>query len=38
MRRLRKSAGLIGLPIPLSDGEIDARFRETQSTSTRRPA
>src|SRR5437867_8561028 len=29
MRRLRKSAGMITLPIPLSDAEVDARFRET---------
>lgn len=29
MRRLRKSAGMLALPIPPSDAEIDANFRET---------
>src|ERR1700754_4733255 len=29
MARLRKSAGMLALPVPLSDAEIDARFRET---------
>ena len=29
MRRLRKSAGMLALPVPLTDAEIDARFRET---------
>ena len=29
MRRLRKSAGMLALPIPLADPQIDARFRET---------
>jgi branched-chain amino acid aminotransferase len=29
MTRLRKSAGMIALPVPLSDAEIDSRFRET---------
>jgi len=29
MQRLRKSAGMIALPVPLGDAEIDARFRET---------
>src|SRR3982750_2579056 len=29
MRRLRRSAGMLALPVPLSDGDIDARFRET---------
>jgi branched-chain amino acid aminotransferase len=29
MRRLRKSAGMLALPVPLSDTEIDGRFRET---------
>ena len=29
MRRLRNSAGMIALPIPLADGEIEARFCET---------
>src|ERR1044071_4814061 len=29
MRRLRKSAGMLALQIPLEDEQIDARFRET---------
>jgi branched-chain amino acid aminotransferase len=29
MRRLRKSAGMIALAVPLTDAEIAARFRET---------
>ena len=29
MRRLRKSAGMLALAVPLTDEEIDARFRET---------
>src|ERR1043166_8569424 len=29
MRRLRNSAGMLALSVPLSDGEIDARFNET---------
>lgn len=29
MRRLRKSAGMIALPIPLTDAQVDQRFRET---------
>jgi branched-chain amino acid aminotransferase len=29
MRRLRKSADMLALAIPLSDSEVDARFRET---------
>ena len=29
MRRLRKSADMLALPVPLSDAEIDGRFRET---------
>src|SRR5215831_3515216 len=29
MRRLRNSAGMLDLTIPLSDAEIDGRFRET---------
>jgi len=29
MRRLRNSAGMLALPIPLTDAQIDARFRET---------
>jgi branched-chain amino acid aminotransferase len=29
MRRLRTSSGMLALPVPLTDAEIDARFRET---------
>src|SRR5881409_3128059 len=29
MRRLRNSAGMLALPVPLSDAEIEARFGET---------
>jgi branched-chain amino acid aminotransferase len=29
MQRLRKSAGMLALPVPLDDAAIDARFRET---------
>jgi branched-chain amino acid aminotransferase len=29
MRRLRTSAGMLALTVPLTDAEIDARFRET---------
>ena len=29
MRRLRNSAGMLALPVPLTDGQIDARCRET---------
>ena len=29
MRRLRNSAGMLSLAVPLSDGEIGLRFRET---------
>jgi branched-chain amino acid aminotransferase len=29
MRRLRKSAGMLALPVPLADSEIDRRFDET---------
>src|SRR5881396_905512 len=29
MRRLRNSAGMLDLPIPLTDEEIGRRFRET---------
>jgi branched-chain amino acid aminotransferase len=29
MRRLRTSSGMLALPVPLSDAEIDARFRAT---------
>src|SRR5687767_226508 len=29
MRRLRKSAGMVALDVPLTDAEIDERFRET---------
>src|SRR5437879_535189 len=31
MRRLRKSASMLALGVPLSDTEIDARFRETMT-------
>ena len=33
MRRLRKSADMLALAIPLSDAEIAARFRETQKAA-----
>jgi branched-chain amino acid aminotransferase len=33
MRRLRKSAGMLALPVPLTDTEIDARFRETMKAA-----
>ncbi len=33
MRRLRKSAGMLALSVPLTDAEIDARFRETMRTA-----
>jgi branched-chain amino acid aminotransferase len=29
MRRLRQSAGMLTLPVPLADGQMDARVRET---------
>jgi branched-chain amino acid aminotransferase len=29
MRRLRRSAEMLALPVPLGDAEVDARFRET---------
>src|SRR5690349_22060159 len=29
MRRLRNSAGMLALGVPLADAQIDARFRET---------
>src|SRR5215813_11837780 len=29
MRRLRKSAGMLALAVPLADAQIDERFRET---------
>jgi len=29
MRRLRKSAGMLALDVPLTDDQVDARFRET---------
>src|SRR5438093_11950757 len=29
MRRLRNSADMLALPVPLSNNEIDTRFRET---------
>jgi len=33
MRRLRNSAGMLMLPVPISDGEIDARCRETMQAA-----
>jgi branched-chain amino acid aminotransferase len=33
MRRLRRSAGMLALDIPVADGEIDRRFRETVSAA-----
>ena len=33
MRRLRKSAGMLALEVPLEDEQIDARFRETMRTA-----
>jgi branched-chain amino acid aminotransferase len=34
MRRLRNSAGMMALDVPLSDAQIDARFRETMQAAT----
>src|SRR5438128_4877513 len=33
MRRLRKSAGMVALDVPLTDAQIDARFRETMQAA-----
>ena len=33
MRRLRKSADMLALDVPLEDAQIDARFRETMRTA-----
>src|SRR5213596_289548 len=33
MRRLRRSADMLALPVPLTDAQIDARFRETLSAA-----
>src|SRR5712691_7379547 len=33
MRRLRKSAGMLALEVPLEDAQIDARFRETMQAA-----
>src|SRR5438045_8999415 len=33
MRRLRNSAGMLALGVPLSDAEIDARFRDTMRSA-----
>ena len=33
MRRLRGSAGMLALDVPLSDAQIDARFRETMQAA-----
>jgi branched-chain amino acid aminotransferase len=33
MRRLHRSAGMVALPVPLADGEIDRRFRQTMDAA-----
>ncbi|HKB13792.1 MAG TPA: aminotransferase class IV [Vicinamibacterales bacterium] len=33
MKRLRRSAGMLALDVPLSDTDIDARFRETMTAA-----
>src|SRR5258705_11506548 len=33
MQRLRKSAGMLALAVPLEDEQIDARFRDTMRTA-----
>jgi branched-chain amino acid aminotransferase len=33
MRRMRRSAGMLALSVPLTDAEIDARFRETMAAA-----
>jgi branched-chain amino acid aminotransferase len=33
MRRLRQSAGMLALDVPLSDAQIDTRFRETMAAA-----
>src|SRR2546430_16863926 len=33
MRRLRRSADMLALPVPLTDAQIDGRFRETLSAA-----
>src|SRR4029077_18159033 len=33
MRRLRNSAGMLALSVPLTDEQIDGRFRETMSAA-----
>jgi len=33
MRRLRTSAGMLALAVPVTDAQIDARFRETMQTA-----
>jgi len=33
MRRMRKSAGMVALDVPLTDAQIDARFRETMQAA-----
>src|SRR5437764_13755851 len=33
MRRLRQSAGMVALEVPLADAQIDARFRETMAAA-----
>ena len=38
MRRLRNSAGMLALSIPLSDQQVDDRFRETMRVAGLGPA
>jgi branched-chain amino acid aminotransferase len=33
MRRMRKSAGMVALDVPLTDAQVDARFRETMKAA-----
>src|SRR4051812_5766554 len=33
MRRLRRSAGMLVLPVPVTDADIDARFRATMTAA-----
>jgi len=33
MRRMRKSAGMVALDVPLTDAQIDSRFRETMQAA-----
>src|SRR5690349_18924860 len=34
MRRLRKSAGMLALSVPMTDAQIAARFRETMTAAS----